>query len=77
MASPSTSTGPLPKEEYTPEVAERHPVDPLSDDTVKHDDEEDEFDTRTIQEAPPPPAVSPPRLWAVRHHNDGQRMSPY
>lgn len=62
MASPSSSTEPLSKEEYTPEVAEHRPVDPLSQNTLKdHDDDEDDFDTRTIQDAPPPPTVSPSR----------------
>ena len=56
MASPPSSTRPLPKEEYTPEVAEHHPADPLSEGNVRVSDDENDFETRTIQEA----SVSPP-----------------
>ena len=66
MASPSSSTGPLHKEEYTPDVAEHRPVDPLSEDAVKDNDGEDDFDTRTIQDAPPPPTVSGSQLMTLQ-----------
>jgi hypothetical protein len=49
----------LPKEEYTPEVAEHHPNDPLSEDATRHseDNEDESFGTRTVHEAAPLPAV--------------------
>lgn len=70
MASSTSSPAPVPKEVYTPEVAEHNPTDPLNDDAVKRTSNEGDegFDTRTIQEAPPLPAVSPALTLNDRRH---------
>lgn len=54
--SPSGSSSRLPKDEYTPEVSDHTPLDPLrkSTDTAQPED----FDIRTVRDPPPPPDVS-------------------
>jgi hypothetical protein len=52
-ASPKRSS----KEQYTPEVADHPPLDPLSKDTDQ--EPASDFDTRTIRDPLPPPDVSP------------------